>query len=410
MRSTYTEHDQQPTIEHDYDPTIESGTAPIGTSIPDLDTDTIRTAAEHIAEQERIDPVPVDAAAPRRTAPEHAPETANAQDDAQDKDEKSGLLGLNPTQVVGGALASCTAAALGGQLGVAGTVAGAALTSITIAVGGAVYTRTIDKTRSGIDTVADRFKLAGTTTTDLPAEARPATESSATASVAPETALAAAPIPGSSPVRRTWRDRFTLRHILVTAAAVFLLAGVVLTGLEAVRGGSVSGGDGTTIGQISRGEVSTSHVNRSGTDTNSPDTDGNARTDGEIPDSGHPATGPGRDRSTEPTTQPTTDGGTSGADGSGTPAQEGSSTDGSTDGTVSGDQGSGTTGSGSDSGTSGSDSSSGSGSTGSSGSSDTSGTSGSGGTSSGTGSGSSGSGSGTSSGSGSSSSGSSAQG
>ena len=59
---------------------------------------------------------------------------------AGDKQSKAKELDLSATQVVGGALAAMTAAALGSQLSVAGTVVGAALASIIAAVAGSLYT------------------------------------------------------------------------------------------------------------------------------------------------------------------------------------------------------------------------------------------------------------------------------
>ncbi|MCC5697382.1 hypothetical protein LH612_29960, partial [Klebsiella pneumoniae] len=60
------------------------------------------------------------------------------EENGEDK-EKSSKLGVSPTQVAGGAMASATAAYLGGQLGVAGTIIGASLTSVVITVGGSLY-------------------------------------------------------------------------------------------------------------------------------------------------------------------------------------------------------------------------------------------------------------------------------
>ncbi|SDK47656.1 hypothetical protein SAMN04487820_108166 [Actinopolyspora mzabensis] len=56
-------------------------------------------------------------------------------------------LGVSPAQVTGTGLAAATAAVLGGQLGIAGTVSGAALTSVVITLGGAVYQRSLESTR-----------------------------------------------------------------------------------------------------------------------------------------------------------------------------------------------------------------------------------------------------------------------
>jgi outer membrane lipoprotein SlyB len=70
-----------------------------------------------------------------------------------DKKPKKSKLDLSATQVVGGALAAMTAAALGSQLSVAGTVVGAALASIIAAVAGSLYTASIRRTRDKVKTV-----------------------------------------------------------------------------------------------------------------------------------------------------------------------------------------------------------------------------------------------------------------
>lgn len=211
----------------------------IDPNVPRPDPAVRRAAAAHIAEQEQavwVDPdktnvVPVTAGA---VAPEPGEETP----------EKKTFLGLNPAQIVGGALASSTAAILGAKLGVAGTVAGAALTSVVIAVGGAAYTRSISRTGSGLGAVAARFRLGGTTPVK-------------------------APVAEPAEAHKSWRDRFSPVHIFATAAAVFLLAAVVVTGLEALRGESFAGNGQTTVSQISREGLSNSN-SRTNTDSERP--------------------------------------------------------------------------------------------------------------------------------------------
>ncbi|MDO5681514.1 MAG: hypothetical protein Q4G46_01625, partial [Propionibacteriaceae bacterium] len=197
-----------------------------------------------------------------------APTGAGKNTEATGAEEKEPFLGLKPTQLIGGALASCTAAVLGGQLGVAGTVAGAALTSLTIAVGGAVYTRTFDKTKDGIDTAVSKFRLAGTPPVTDPAAAvspddDPTRVHAIQAYAAPDdpTRIVAAQAVAKTEADQAtpWFRRFSLVKVLAAAAALFIIAAVAVTGLEALRGSSVSGGEGTTISQIQRGDVTTSH-------------------------------------------------------------------------------------------------------------------------------------------------------
>jgi hypothetical protein len=66
---------------------------------------------------------------------------------------------VSPSQVAGGALASVTAAYLGSHLGVAGTFWGAGLSSVVVSVGGAVYQRSLERTRARASLAAARTAL-----------------------------------------------------------------------------------------------------------------------------------------------------------------------------------------------------------------------------------------------------------
>src|SRR5215216_5979003 len=72
---------------------------------------------------------------------------------AGNKQSKAKGLDLSATQIVGGALAAMTAAALGSQLSVAGTIVGAALASIIAAVAGSLYTASLRRTHDKVKTV-----------------------------------------------------------------------------------------------------------------------------------------------------------------------------------------------------------------------------------------------------------------
>lgn len=144
-------------------------------------------------------------------------------------------LDLSFTQVVGGALAAMTAAFLGSRLSVAGTVVGAAVASIVAAVAGSVYTASLRTTQEKVKTVF-QGRVAGsempaTVTQVSSAEAEPVTS---------------APTIGTS---RT-PARLSVRSMLLGALAVFALAAVVLTGIELATGQALSGGDGTTVTQV----------------------------------------------------------------------------------------------------------------------------------------------------------------
>ncbi|HEY9292307.1 MAG TPA: hypothetical protein VIP98_13570, partial [Microlunatus sp.] len=61
-------------------------------------------------------------------------------------------LDVSFSQVVGGALAAMTAAAIGSRLGVAGTIIGAAVASVVASIAGSLYVSGIKRTRAGVKT------------------------------------------------------------------------------------------------------------------------------------------------------------------------------------------------------------------------------------------------------------------
>ena len=155
--------------------------------------------------------------------------------------EKAGSLDLSVPKVAGGALAAMTTAALGSQLGVAGTLVGAAIASVIAAVATSLYTASLRHTGERLRTVipAGRPRSGGRA-------------SSGPASMAESPAhhvIASSPTPSAaslSPSRRlNWAG------ILVGAVAAFALAAVAVTGIELASGRALSGDEGTTIGQVS---------------------------------------------------------------------------------------------------------------------------------------------------------------
>lgn len=65
--------------------------------------------------------------------------------------EKSRGLGLHGSEIIGGACASALATGVTSGLGVGGTVFGSAMTSIVIAVAGAVFVKMFSRTRRHVD-------------------------------------------------------------------------------------------------------------------------------------------------------------------------------------------------------------------------------------------------------------------
>ena len=143
--------------------------------------------------------------------------------DAPGRADEKHKLELSVTQIVGGALAAMTAAALGSTLGLGGTIIGAAFASIIAGVAGALYTTSLRRTRERVKTVfSGRSASPG-------AEPPP-------------------PVRAPQPARKLpWK------RAVVIALAAFALAIVALTGYEALTGHAISGGKGTTVEQVGNG-------------------------------------------------------------------------------------------------------------------------------------------------------------
>jgi len=162
-----------------------------------------------------------------------------------DKKPKKSKLDLSATQVVGGALAAMTAAALGSQLSVAGTVVGAALASIIAAVAGSLYTASIRRTRDKVKTV---FWTGQPNEVEEPTVMEIVSDSEG--HVAGQRSHLVAPEP-SSPRQRG--PKLSWKRVAVAALAAFGIAAVSLTAVELVTGHALSGGTGTTFQQVSEG-------------------------------------------------------------------------------------------------------------------------------------------------------------
>jgi hypothetical protein len=147
---------------------------------------------------------------------------------------------VRTSQVLAGALAAVTAALLGSTMGVAGTVVGAGLASIVSTVGGALYLRSIERTRQSVRTVHAKVvgKSGGTTVLVSPED--PHEEPPATG----EEVEAVTDRPPTSRGRLRWP------MIVVGSLAAFALGMLAVTGVEWLRGESLSGTGATTFGSI----------------------------------------------------------------------------------------------------------------------------------------------------------------
>jgi hypothetical protein len=164
---------------------------------------------------------------------------------AGDKKSKKGL-DLSAAQVVGGALAAMTAAALGSQLSVAGTVVGAALASIIAAVAGSLYTASIRRTRDKVKTVfwtGQPNEVEEATVMEIVSDSEGHISGQRSHLVAPEPQ----PSSGQNGPKLNWK------RVVVAALAAFGIAAVSLTAVELATGHALSGGNGTTFQQVSEG-------------------------------------------------------------------------------------------------------------------------------------------------------------
>ena len=156
---------------------------------------------------------------------------------------------LTLTQVVAAALAAVTAAVLGSRLGVAGTVLGAALASVVSTVASAVYQHSLERSRQRMLLVR-RHGTAGA----LGDGARGG-EADVLRSGRGEDVES----PSSSRHDGTSSRNGSRRRLVVATGAIaaFGLALLAVTGVEAIRGGPLSGGGGTTVGQVLGGPDAT---------------------------------------------------------------------------------------------------------------------------------------------------------
>jgi hypothetical protein len=149
-------------------------------------------------------------------------------------------IDFDPIQVAAGSLASVTAAVAASELGVAGTLIGAAVGSVVGALAGTVYEHYIDRTQDHVRTLVPRR------TAD-----HPPTDHTATTTTTATTATTAT-------ARPAWLR--SGRLALVGSAAVGLgIALVALTGFEAVTGQPIGAGEadgGTSIGRAFGGRSS----------------------------------------------------------------------------------------------------------------------------------------------------------
>jgi cell division septation protein DedD len=177
------------------------------------------------------------------------PTESDTSAESGNKQSKAKGLDLSATQIVGGALAAMTAAALGSRLSVAGTIVGAALASIIAAVAGSLYTASLRRTSDKVKTVfwtGQPNEVEEPTVMEILEDRQGHVAGQRSHLVAPE------------PVDNTpGRRKLNWKRVLVAALAAFGIAAVSLTAFELATGNALSGGEGTTIQQVREGNAST---------------------------------------------------------------------------------------------------------------------------------------------------------
>jgi hypothetical protein len=158
-------------------------------------------------------------------------------------------IDLSLTQVAAAALAAVTAAVLGSELGAAGTLIGAAGASVITTVATAVYRTSLERSRERARALARRTRALPTPREGARTERiHPATAS---------TPLGDERLTDSTDHGPQLWDRFrrfaTVRWgaAVVAAIGAFVLAMMVITGVEWASGETIGGnGEGTTIGRV----------------------------------------------------------------------------------------------------------------------------------------------------------------
>jgi hypothetical protein len=162
--------------------------------------------------------------------------------------EQPGSSELTFSKIVAGAGAAATTAVAGSFLGPTETVMGAALGSVVSAIASTLYERSLDRTR---DTVKARVKLPGGRTVDvadtveIPAlrgdVGRPRTS-------APPAHRTTTVLPSASPLPPPRRRRWVALTVLT--AGLFLVGLLAVTGVELLKGSTLRGENGTSVGRV----------------------------------------------------------------------------------------------------------------------------------------------------------------
>ncbi|MFD5102580.1 hypothetical protein, partial [Streptomyces albidochromogenes] len=199
--------------------------------------------------------------------------------EADREEPKNPRLDLSVAQVAGSAVAAVVAAVLASRLGVYGTIIGAGVVSVVATSGGTVFQHLFRRTGEQIREVTVHAKPKAR---QVPARV-PAAED-ATRTRAPRTVTPPAGLPDGRFNEATTHGTRARgrRRSLLAALVVFVLAMGGITAYELLSGGDLSGGRGSTVGNVLRGG-----------DQHRQETPPSPAPDPRTPDSGSPSPGAG---------------------------------------------------------------------------------------------------------------------
>jgi hypothetical protein len=230
--------------------------------------------------------------------------------------------GIQISKVVAGTLAAVSAAVLGSFLGVAGTLAGAALASIVGSVGTEVYQRSLDRGAKKLQTLAPTF-IKAPAAVGTP-EVAAATDDDSPSHTVPE--VLKEETPAASPVPSPGRSAVNWKRVGLAAVAVFILAMIPLTIVEMASGRTLanlvgsSQATGTSLGTAVTGNEDKTPATTPTTEPSETPADDATMTPATDETSGPVETPATTDPATEPTTAPTTGAPTTDAPQETTPA------------------------------------------------------------------------------------------
>ncbi len=189
--------------------------------------------------------------------------------------EQNGLQ-INWVNSAGGALGAVSSAVLLSSLGAAGTLVGAALGSLCITVGGAVYSHYLRMTKERVAAQALAARRPGRVREPGPAEARPVAQPE---DPRPEDLDPTDPVDEERSLGQLFRG-LPWKRILAISAALFAVAMALIVAFELSTGRAVS----TYTGGTSNTSVGTSIPGWSGTGQESPDVEPDVPAPGEVQD------------------------------------------------------------------------------------------------------------------------------